>query len=315
MPAEVEYYFKRYGDLELQRRMVSDRWRTDAFARAIREAVKPGDVVLDVGTGTGILAMLAARAGAKRVYAIDQAEIAQTAANLVRANGLTDTVKVLRGAATELELDEKVDVIISEWLGHMAFVEAMFDDVLVARDRLLKPGGRMLPAHVQVLLAPIDDPVLFGHDGPGYWRDPVHGLDFSGLESVELAQGRALQIRVEPAALIAPGAVLVERDLATAELDSWWTSGQLELPIRRDAVLNGFVGWFVTDLSANERLDTGPLRPETHWSQTYFPFDPLPVKRGTKLNVEWAMERDPDERRNMRVTLRVGRTSQVYTVE
>lgn len=68
----MEYYFKRYGDLELQRRMVADRPRTDAFAAAIREVVRPTDTVLDVGTGTGILAMLAARAGARKVYAIDQ---------------------------------------------------------------------------------------------------------------------------------------------------------------------------------------------------------------------------------------------------
>jgi 16S rRNA G966 N2-methylase RsmD len=76
----VEYYFKRYGDLELQRRMVADRPRTDAFAAAIREVVRPTDVVLDVGTGTGILAMLAARAGARKVYAVDQSDIADAAA-------------------------------------------------------------------------------------------------------------------------------------------------------------------------------------------------------------------------------------------
>ena len=70
------YYLKPYGDVELQRRMVSDRPRTDAFAAAIREVVKPGDVVLDVGTGTGILAMLAAKAGAREVHAIDATDIA-----------------------------------------------------------------------------------------------------------------------------------------------------------------------------------------------------------------------------------------------
>src|SRR5688572_17329942 len=118
----MEYYFKRYGDLELHRRMIADRWRTECFARAIAEAVKKTDVVLDIGTGTGILAMFAAKAGAKRVYAIDQAEIAQTAANLVKANGFGDRVKVFRGPAGELKLEEKVDLLISEWLGHLAFV-------------------------------------------------------------------------------------------------------------------------------------------------------------------------------------------------
>src|SRR5262245_29207409 len=154
--APMEYYFKRYGDLELQRRMVADRWRTDSFARAIKEVVHRSDVVLDVGTGTGILAMLAARAGAKRVYAIDQSEIAQTAANLVKANGLDHMVKVFRGPARELELDEKVDVLISEWLGHLAFVEGMLDDVISVREKHLASKGRMLPSKVEAMIAPID---------------------------------------------------------------------------------------------------------------------------------------------------------------
>lgn len=311
----MEYYFKRYGDLELHRRMVGDRWRTDAFARAIAEVVKKTDVVLDIGTGTGILAMLAAKAGAKRVYAIDQAEIAQTAANLVRANGLENKVKVLRGPATELQLDEKVDVIISEWLGHVAFVESMLDDVLDARDRLLAPKGRMLPGKVEVKVAPIDDPVLFAHDGPGFWRTPVHGIDFSSLEPLELVQGRAVQLRVEPGALLSPGGTIVSLDLNKAKVDDWWARGLLDLEIQRDGILNGFVAWFTTQLSPGELLDTGPLFPETHWSQSYMAFPPRRVKKGSRLTVEYALERDPEERRNVRLMLGAGRVRQTYLVE
>jgi predicted RNA methylase len=166
----VEYYFKRYGDLELQRRMVADRPRTDAFAAAIQEVVRPTDTVLDVGTGTGILAMLAARAGARKVYAIDQSDIADAAARLVVENRLDDRVEVIKGSAAELELPEKVDLLISEWLGHVAFVEGMLADVLAARDRNLAEGGRMLPARVRVMLAPLPDRILYTAEGPGFWR-------------------------------------------------------------------------------------------------------------------------------------------------
>lgn len=315
LASPVEYYFKRYGDLELHRRMVGDRWRTEAFARAIREVVRPGDVVLDVGTGTGVLAMLAARAGASVVYAIDQSDVAQAAANLVKANGLGRVVRILRGPAAELELDRKVDVLVSEWLGHLAFVESMLDDVLIARDRHLARGGRMLPSGVRALLAPIDDPVLYHHDGPGFWRDPVHGLDFSALEEMELKQARAVQMRIEPGALLAPGQLLAELDLARATADDPWGSGTLEFEVRRDGVLNGFAGWFEAQLSPSELLDTGPLRPETHWSQSYFPFRPRLVRKGTVLTVEFVLERDPEERRNVRLTLRCGRSMQRFTVE
>jgi SAM-dependent methyltransferase len=311
----VEYYFKRYGDIELHRRMVGDRWRTDAFARAIREVVKKGDTVLDLGTGTGILAMLAAKAGAARVYGVDQSEITQAAANVVSANGLSKVVKVLRGSAMDLALEEKVDVLISEWLGHLAFVEGMLDDVIDARDRHLARRGRMLPSAVSAMLAPIDDPVLYGHDGPGFWRESVHGIDFSPLEELELKQGRTLQLRVEPAALLAAGQPMVELDLLRAKVDDPWRSGELEFVIKRDGVLNGFVGWFVADLSEREHLDTGPGRPETHWSQSYFAFPPRPVKRGAEVKVRFDLTRDPEERRNVKLALGVGKTTHSFVIE
>ena len=311
----MEYYFKTYGELALHRRMVSDRWRTDAFARAITEVVRKGDVVLDVGTGTGILAMLAARAGAKRVYAVDQSDIAKSAASLVSANGLEDVVRILQGPARGIQIEEQVNVLVSEWLGNFAFVEAMLDDVLIARDAHLLKGGRMLPSRVEALLAPIDDPVLFVHDGPGFWRDPVHGLDFSQLEALELNQGRAIQLRVAPGALLSAGRALASLDLATARVDAQWQSGRLVFPVRRDGVLNGFVGWFEAQLSPSQRLDTGPDKPETHWSQTYLPFPPQRVGEATFLPVDYTIERDHEVRRHVRLTLAVGPVRQTYVME
>ncbi len=315
MPADVEYYFSRYGDLELQRRMVADRRRTDAFAKAIRAVVKPQDVVLDVGTGTGILAMLAARAGARQVYAIDQAEIAKTAANLVKANGLTDRVKVLQGPAAELELPEKADVLVSEWLGHLAFVEGMLDDVLAARDNNLAEGGRMLPSHVALQLAPVDDPVLYGHDGPGFWRTPVHGLDMSSLEDKELEQGRVQQLRVEPAARLADPTTLVALDLATASADDPFVEDTVRFTVMRDGVLSGFVGSFVATLAEDVVLDTSSDFSETHWSQSYFAFTPRPVREGEELVLHYRLARDEEEPRHLRVDLTVGDRTLAYVAE
>ncbi len=315
MPADVEYYFSRYGDLELQRRMVADRRRTDAFAKAIRAAVKPGDVVLDVGTGTGILAMLAAKAGAKKVYAIDQAEIAKTAANLVKANGLSERVKVLQGPAADLVLPEKVDVLVSEWLGHLAFVEGMLDDVFAARDANLREGGAMLPSHVALQIAPVDDPVLYGHDGPGFWRGPVHGIDMSSLEAKELEQGRVQQLRVEPAARLADPTTLVALDLATAQADDPFVEDTVTFTVMRDGVLSGFVGSFVATLAEDVVLDTCSDFPETHWSQSYFAFTPRPVTEGEQLQLHFRLARDEDEPRHLRIDLTVGNQTLSYVAE
>ena len=309
-------YLQNYGDIEVQRRMVSDGIRTDAFADAIREVVRPGDVVLDVGTGTGVLAMLAARAGAKRVYAVDASDIARVATDLVAKNGLDDVVRVSYGEASQLEVDERPNVLISEWLGSFGLVEGMLDDVLEVRDRLLEPGGWMVPAGLQVMLAPIGDPVMYGHDGPGFWRHPVHGLDFSSLEAAELRQGRALQTWIPSASALSAGAPIVTiEELTRARAAEAWRRGEVEFVIERDGVLDAFAGWFVARLSPTVFLDTGPGEPETHWRQTYLPFSPRPVTRGSKLTVAFETAPHPDNRRDVELTLRVGETTQRYRIE
>lgn len=315
MAHRVEWYFQRYGDLELHRRMIADRARTDAFARAIAEVVQPTDRVLDLGTGTGVLAMLAAKAGARAVDAIDRADVAEVAKHLVKANKLGKQVTIRQGLAGELVLDSAVNLIISEWLGHFALVEGMLDDLCAARDKNLAPGGKMLPSHVQMYMAPIDDPVLYMRDGPGFWREPIHGLDFSSLEKMEREQSRAVQLRIDAASLLAAPALLRDLDMATVQPEDPWGKGRLSFDIKRDGALSGFCGWFVARLSPGVVLDTGPKHPDTHWMQTYAPFPPLIVRAGDKLNVGFELSREPHERRQIRLALTVDRKTQRYMME
>ncbi len=313
----MDNYLKPYGDIELQRRMVSDGPRTNAFAAAIREVVQPGDVVLDVGTGTGILAMFAAKAGARKVYAIDATDIAEVATDLVKANGLSDQIQILHGRAGELQLDHKVDLIISEWLGNAAFAEGMLHAVVDARDHNLTPTGRMLPSKVRVLIAPLDEPILYNAGGPGFWRERIHGLDLSSLQDVELSQGRTMQIRVEPAAVLAPGQALLELDLLTASAEDVRSEGQLEFVPVRDGVLNGFCVWFEAELSRSVILNTGPFSPETHWAQTYMSFSPRLVRVGERVEVSVDFSYDPDPaamRRYVDLRLRVGEHELSYEI-
>lgn len=311
----MEYYFERYGDIELQRRMVSDRWRTEAFAKAIAEVVKEGDHVLDVGTGTGLLAMLSAKAGAAKVTGIDQSDVIEVAAKLVKANGLKPPVTLLRGPAAELELPEKVDLLVSEWLGHFAFVEAMLDDVIAARDKNLKPDGVMLPSSVQLKLAGLDDSVLYHQHGPGYWRTSVQGLDYSMLEFRELKQGRAPPTRIEEATICTSTAELLDLDLKTAKKDDPFIEGSVEIEAVRDCALSGFAGWFVAPLSPSVVLDTGPHCPETHWSQTYLPFFPRTLNKGDKLSVQFEIGRDASEPRHLNLRLKIDDDEVIYTLE
>ncbi len=299
----------------MQRMMVADRRRTDAFAEAIAEVVRPGDVVVDVGTGTGILGMLAARAGAGRTHAVDRAHVIRHVEDLLKDNGLTELVTLHHGLARDLQLETPVDLIISEWLGNFALTEDMLVDVLEVRDRLLRAGGRMLPSHVEVMLAPMDDSMLYDEEGPGFWHEPLHGLDFSRLEIVELDQHQTQKMRIEEATLLAPGKPLVSLDVATMRPGDEWASGVLEFEVTRDGALDGFAGWFTAQLSPSVLLDTGPGYPWTHWSQIYMPFPPRAVQKNEKLSVRYSLQPAPEYRGAVELTVALDDEKLSYLIE
>lgn len=304
-PDITEFDFDNYTELSLQRLMVSDRPRTEAFARAIEEVTRPGSTVIDVGTGTGLLAMLAARAGAAKVYGLDRAAIARVAEALVAHNGLADVVEVVRGDATRFEAPKQVDLIVSEWLGHFAFTEAMLESVLECRDRNLKPGGTMLPSGVELVLAPVSSSFLFDDDGPGFWDRTLCGIDFSPLVGAEIRQGFAIKTLVQPEELLAPAQRLVMVDLATCTMADVWKKGTLSFVVEEAGELQGFAGWFVAELSPSIQLDTGPHHPVTHWRQTYFPIQPVELSAGQTVTVEYALARHETESTSMELDLRV----------
>lgn len=308
---EEDDFFAHYGDLELQRRMVMDHARTEAFARAIVQTVESGDRVLDLGCGTGILAMVAARAGGE-VVAVDRSAAVGAAARVIERNGLKTAVHVIGGDVDTLQIDP-VDVLVSEWLGNFAFVENMWATVARARARLLAPGGKMIPRRVHLALAPIDDAVLYFGDGPGQWRNPVQGFDFSDLEHLELAQGRTEQTRVEPAALSAPRQRIYTLDCQTDGEDSGRWSYEGEFVMARAGALMGFAGWFEAELAPGVVLDTGPSAPATHWAQTFLPLPPRPVTAGQRIAVTCTGGPDPD--RNARISLTVDGEARDFRLE
>lgn len=165
--------------------------RTSTYARYIltTPSVFEDATVLDVGCGTGILSLFAARAGAKRVFAIDASDIAEKAQKIVKANNLDNVIKVIQGKVEDIQLPEgvKVDVIISEWMGYALLYESMLDSVLHARDRFLKPGGVMAPSQSKMMFGLCDatdilkDRITFWNDIYGGWircaiSQPAHSL-------------------------------------------------------------------------------------------------------------------------------------------
>jgi protein arginine N-methyltransferase 1 len=169
-----------FADLHEHERMLADRPRMDFYAAAINRYVRPGARVIDLGTGTGILAALAARNGAGHVYAIDHSDILDQARTVAFANRL-ENVDFVSVHSTEFETDEYVDVILHEQMGDGLFDEEMVANVTDLRDRLLKEDGLILPGEFDFFCEPVmirDDRVV-----PFIWELKVHGYDYSSLRT------------------------------------------------------------------------------------------------------------------------------------
>jgi protein arginine N-methyltransferase 1 len=166
--------------------MLDDLTRTRAFALAIREVVRPGDVVVEIGTGTGVLAVEAARAGARRVYAIEEGGIAEAARRVFEANGVSDRIEVVRERSTRVKLPEQADVLVSEVLGNDPLAEDIVGIFGDARRRLLKRDARVVPRSVDVFALPVElpDEFLTSHTftdrNAARWQQAL-GIDFRPL--------------------------------------------------------------------------------------------------------------------------------------
>jgi len=170
-------------------RMLHDDRRTRDFIAALTAAVRPGDVVLDIGTGSGVLAVALARAGARRVYAVEASDIAAVAARVFEANGVTDRVTLIPGWSRQVELPERADLLVAEIIGNEPLEEEILETTLDARRRLLKPGARLVPRALELLARPLLLPEAefrqraFGRTAVERWRD-LYGMDFQPLLDV-----------------------------------------------------------------------------------------------------------------------------------
>lgn len=279
-----------YDDEAVHRLMLEDEVRTRAYERAIHAMVKPGQTVLDFGCGSGILSFFAARANASRVFAVDRSRFIRVARMIARDNGF-DNISFFHGDGKNLKLQERVDVIVSEWMGHFAFTERMLEPLVEIRNTHLKPGGTMIPQKVSLWACLVCDPDV--HRKLGMFRRKPYDLDFSaigdwpfhriGLDSFKPSQ--VLDARI----------LLSELDLLQCNGPPSVLKGTLIPKERAEAV--GICGWFEAQLTKEIRLGTGPWDAETHWRQVFFPFVlPLRVEPGDRVEITIVPTfRDPEE--------------------
>ncbi|MEM9598672.1 MAG: 50S ribosomal protein L11 methyltransferase, partial [Acidobacteriota bacterium] len=251
-----------YDDPAVHLAMLQDGVRTGAFLTAVEGIVRPGDVVLEVGTGTGILAVAAAKAGARRVYAVEASGVAEVARGVFEANGVADRITLLRDRSTAVELPERADVLITETLGDDPLGEGIVDIVRDARRRLLVPLPRLIPRRLDLFAAPVelaaeDRRELLGT--PEVWNDlgSRYGLDlgplassFGGRRRLLVAPQRARRWR-----RLADPVRLAAVDLATALPV---VEASAELQIESPGRLDGVLLWGELDLGDGVGLSQDP---------------------------------------------------------
>ena len=261
--------------------MLGDQVRMKAYKKAIHEVVKKGDVVADIGTGSGILAFFSAKAGARKVYAIEQNDIIEEARELAKTNGLEDRIVFVRGRSDRVELPEKVDVITSELLGSFGIEENLRRFKIDARKRFLKQGGRLIPSWLELYLVPVESEAI-RREYIGLWSSNFYGFDFSPVRNSAVSQryvtdcsGRIKQL--------APPSMISRIDFYRCDrIPSVFRS---EFAINQKGIFHGFLGYFCAGLSQSVILSTSPEKPQTHWQQTFFPLQSeREVEEGDKVD-------------------------------
>jgi len=185
----------------------------ETYREAIRKTVRPGDVVLDVGTGSGVMGLFACEAGAARVYAVDKSDVIVAAKQVARDNGLGERIVFIQGDAREIHLPEPVDVIVSELISLTGYGEGMEEVISVCRDRFLRPEGRFVPRSVGLFVAPVD--AAEEYQKFAFPNPEDYGIDFSSVRD-RVLNGVAWT-RKEPKAFLAEAACAYQYDAKTAD--------------------------------------------------------------------------------------------------
>lgn len=254
--ADAPVIFHNYAGVEVHRRMLADEPRITAYREALRALVRPDDVVIDAGSGSGILATLAALAGARKVYAIERTDFAEVIKQVARDSGVADRVEVVRADFGKVVLPEKARLIVTETFGHFAISEGMMPDLQACADRNLTPDGLVIPGELSLHLAP----VASAPDLLGPFRRREDGVDLSSLR--QDARGKAVD------RLVLPEEVGETIDLGRMPVPN---DGTFETRFTLPVACEALCVWFTLHMAPGVDLLTGPHDPPTHWLQTLLP--------------------------------------------
>ncbi len=273
------------GAFDFHHSMLADRVRTEAFLRAILTTVGPGDVVVDIGAGTGVLSLFAVMAGAQRVYAIEQEPIIEVAREIADSNGVADRITFVQALSSDIELPEQADVVISETVGNVGLDEGICAWMADARRRFAAPDARFVPCRIAVEAAPVEIPRDISM--VERWSEPLHSLDFSALR--RLAANNVMWVDLNPVALVSD-------PLTVAAVDAWHAGDinrAVSFTARRRGTIHGLGAWFTAWLTDGISISNAPPNAVPSWEQGLLPLlEPVAVAPGDVVDVEITVSND-----------------------
>lgn len=270
------YSIEGYGE------MIADAVRMEAYDQALRKAVRPGAVVADIGTGTGIFAILAARYGARKIYAIEPGEALEVAREIAAANGCADRIEFIQEMSTRVTIPESVDVVVSDLRGVLPLFENLVPSVADARQRFLRPGGTLIPQRDIIRAAVVEAPDVYRRVTVP-WVERPFGLDMQAVRRILTNTWR--KCRVVPEQLLTEPARWLDLDYRTVLSPDF--AGEVDLHVSRAGTAHGVVLWFETTLLDGIEFSNAPEQPELIYGNAFFPFsDPVELAAGDRVVVK-----------------------------
>jgi len=300
-PIDLRTHPGRFDSADVHIRMLDDVPRTECYREALRRTIRPGDIVVDVGTGTGILAASAAQAGAAHVFAIERSpNTAKLAQRFFADNGLQERITVIEGASTAVQLPRKANVMVSEVVGNDPLDEGIVQTTQDAVVRLLEPDARLIPGRLRIFALPLEVPVTIRHrhffsaDHIERWRD-AYGLDFgvyrdanrqhAGDTLLSTGKTRDWPRLCEPV-------LVADVDLYTAQTDVLASTHGFRA--ERDGMLSGVLVFFELDMGQGLIYSIHPdiAGDDNHWaSKLWLPPEEIPLAAGEEWEMGYRFDR------------------------
>ncbi len=266
-----------YAEVIKHHPMLFDKVRNDIYWRVINSLDLEGKVILDIGSGLGILGLMSATKTIKHIYLVDSSPILDITSKVVRKNNLQDRVTCIKDRIENVLLPEKVDIIISVFTGNFLLTEDLLPSLFFARDKYLLPNGKLIPDCAKMMIVPVSAKDYY-NKYIDCWSVPLYGIDYSAVRKYAVNTIYSDRLTKNKVKFLSEPVEILELDFMKATEAACRIKEKIEIKVNCE--LHGFAGWFQAKVG-NEWMSTSPKDKQMHWNQVFLPLDkPLNVREG-----------------------------------